>query len=173
MTAMTKIDFNTQINPHALFTEPLWKDQIERWYQLDTASLVVCQAIYEWQNKNNFILPDVIIYEFFNGSNFADHEYAKLLDPSPAKFVYTLPNIPIATAQQLLKISVPAFCISNLENQLNSKTNWFVNQLVKKYKTVLTLSLKPPAQSEGQLWTVSASIYQSSQVCKEIPHVES
>ena len=115
----------------------------------------------------------MIIYKFFKGSNFADHEYAKLLDPSPAKFVYTLPNIPISTAQQLLKISVPAFCISNLENQLNSKTNWFVNHLVKKYKTVLTLSLMPPATSEGQLWTVSASIYKLSQVYKEISHVES
>ncbi len=173
MTANMKFHFKTQINPQTL-TEPLWKDRIERWYQLDVASLVMCQAIYEWQkNKINFILPDVIIYEFNKGSNFADHEYAKLTDPSPAKFVYTLPNIPIAAAQQLLKISVPAFCVSNLKIQMNSKLNWLVEHLVKKYTSVLALNLIPPTTDGGQLWTVSAHIYQLCHDHKESSHAES
>lgn len=122
--------------------QPEWKDLVERWYQLDQSSLVLCQAIYSWSlAETNLKNIEAIIYLFDHGSNVADRDFTQYRDngsaASPSKFVYTLPNIPIMVVQQMLKISVPTFCVDqkmsvSLISLLKCMSHQFKNILVVK-----------------------------------------
>jgi hypothetical protein len=113
--------------------EPVWKDEVDRWYQLDAFSKVACQGISLWnlnldQRKN----ISGILYLFSHGSNQADFDFSRQLVSSPSKFVYTLPNISAMLVQQLLKISVTTFCID-----LGIKINLVDPTSLSKIKNIL------------------------------------
>lgn len=113
-----KFEFN--INKNVAY-EPVWKDNVERWYQLDEASFLLCEAISDWQ-KQNLLKPfDRIIYLAEGGSNLADADFVGIQIPSPAKFVYTLPNIAPSVFLQLLKWRGSVVCISPVELEKSLK----------------------------------------------------
>ncbi len=91
--------------------EPSWKDRIDRWYQLDENSFLLCEAVFEW-SKSDSLAFDEFIFLSDGGSNLADAEFVATSPASPAKFVYTLSNIAPSVVSHLLGWSGPLVCFS-------------------------------------------------------------
>ncbi|MBC7741750.1 MAG: hypothetical protein H7061_06120 [Bdellovibrionaceae bacterium] len=91
-------------------SEPIWKDRIDRWYQLDETSFALCDAIASWQEGHKLKSFDEMVFLSLNGSNLADAEFVATRPASPSKFVYTLSNIGPSVASHLLKWAGPVFC---------------------------------------------------------------
>lgn len=125
-----KFEFNFK-NP--IGYEPSWKDKVERWYQLDEASFLLCEAISSWQQKDLLRPFSRVIYLSEGGSNLADADFASSVTPSPSKFVYTLPNIAPSVFIQLLGWSGPILCLSPVDIQKSLK---FSLKLAKNQKAV-------------------------------------
>ena len=142
--------------------QALWMDRVERSYQLDEASQVLCQSIFNWNSQGlKFDETQAIIYLFDRGSNKADQDFIQSQGLSPAKFVYTLPNIPITIVQQMLKISVPTYCLTaNDLDRLdeNQQVKELMEALVSKYEKILVIRLKAPSATAPDLWTISALV---------------
>ena len=99
-------------------TEPPWSSKIDRWYQLDEVSHAFCEALHRWNYLEDMPRPDVIFLALPGASNLADLEFAKAGASSPAKFVYTLPNICAAVILQLLGHRGKIYCINQGEQTL-------------------------------------------------------
>jgi hypothetical protein len=89
------------INPN-LKAEPTWSKKIERWHQLDEISYCFCEAVSQWNYCSEFPRPETIIFSTPGASNLSDLEFVETGALSPAKFVYTLPNICASVVLQLL-----------------------------------------------------------------------
>lgn len=92
-------------------SEPTWSSQVERWYQLDEISFAYCEAISQWNFLQDLPRPQVVILATEGASNLADFDFAHADAISPAKFVYTLPNIFAAVMFQLLGWSGKTYCL--------------------------------------------------------------
>ena len=102
---------------------PAWSTQVERWYQLDELGFSFCEALYEWNLLEKFKKPDLVILAIKGGSNLADRDFVSNGSQSPAKFVYTLPNISAAVIFQMLKIQGKVFCVSEGEQTFEVARN--------------------------------------------------
>ena len=103
---------------HKPIIPPLWSHLIERWHQLDDTSFTFCEAIYAWSYLKEYKPPNYIFLVLENASNFADLDYASSSVASPAKFVYTLPNVSAAVIFQMLNIHGTVFCLSKGSDSL-------------------------------------------------------
>ena len=151
---MLKTYFNLQFELNTeskVGYEPTWKDKVERWYQLDETSLLLCEAISNWQ-KNDLLKPfERIIYLAQGASNLADADFASSSTASPAKFVYTLPNISPSVFIQLLNWSGPVVCFSpvDLEKSLKFSFNLAETQAVKTQQSTFILYTNPSLNEQG------------------------
>ena len=120
---------------------PAWSTQVERWYQLDELGFSFCEALHHWKGLQEFKKPDLIILAIEGASNLADKDFVITGSASPAKFVYTLPNISAAIIFQMLKFEGKVFCVSE-----GSKTFEVANQeaeaLASSGKSVWLFSTK-------------------------------
>lgn len=110
---MKKLSFTVNLKKRLDTTfQPPWSSIVERWYQLDELSFAFCEALHEWKNLESFPRPDLILMGIEGASNVADQDF--IANPvSPAKFVYTLPNIPAAVIFQMLKMNSQVFYLSH------------------------------------------------------------
>lgn len=99
--------------------EPAWAGQVERWYQLDEVSYVFCEALYQWQGLTEFEKPETIFLALPGASNLADRDFVETGAVSPAKFVYTLPNICISVIFQMLGFHGRVVCFNKGETTLS------------------------------------------------------
>lgn len=115
MSLVTKAEYRINVIHRA---EPEWKSDVERWYQMDATCFSVNQAAYQFfqEHRPNF---ENLILGITGGSNLADFDFVNSKCSSPAKFVYTLPNIALSTVCQMLKWSGPSSCIICRENDTN------------------------------------------------------
>ena len=121
---------------------PAWSEKIDRWTQLDDTSFTFCQALHEWHYLENFSRPDFVFLVLENASNAADLDFIQSGAVSPAKFVFTLPNICAAVLFHLLNYRGRTFCLSNGKNSLelatrealdflkNKKTSWIFSNSI-------------------------------------------
>jgi hypothetical protein len=143
--------------------QPAWKDLVERWYQLDQASKVLCQALYVWNQAGAaFDQAHAIVYIFDQGSNQADFEFVQSQAISPAKFVYTLPSIPITLVQQMLKMSVSTYCL-HIQPGVDQQIQDLVKALSHQYKNILVVQLQAPLSATPDLWNVEVKMIQGLQ----------
>lgn len=98
--------------------EPAWAGQVERWYQLDEVSYAFCEALHQWQGLADFEKPETIFLALPGASNLADRDFVESGAVSPAKFVYTLPNICISVIFQLLGFHGRVVCFNQGETTL-------------------------------------------------------
>lgn len=142
----------------ASMAEPAWKDLVERWYQLDQASKVLCQATYEWmQNGATFDQADAMVYIFDQGSNQADFEFVQSQAISPAKFVYTLPSVPVTMVQQMLKMSVATYCL-HIQPGADQQIQDLLKALSGQHKNILIIQLQAPTMAQPSQWTVKGEL---------------
>lgn len=123
-------------------TPPLWSAKIDRWNQLDDTCFTFCQALHEWNYLNTYLKPDFVFLVLENASNAADLDFVQSGASSPAKFVFTLPNICAAVLFQILAHSGRTFCLSCGKNSLalaqneakkfleNKKTSWIFSNSI-------------------------------------------
>jgi len=121
---MSVQSFSFCFDPQKKSADPLWKDRVERWYQLDETSMAVCSALSEWNLQQRWPkLFDQFIYISDFGSNVADAEFVAQNPPSPSRFVYTLPSIAPAVINQFLSWSGPVYCL-NQTTASSSAWSW-------------------------------------------------
>ncbi len=98
--------------------EPAWSERIDRWNQLDEISYCFCEALHRWQLLREFPEPDVILLASPGASNIADQDFAAGGAMSPAKFVFTLPNIAASVILQMLEKTGKVYCLQQGEETL-------------------------------------------------------
>ena len=103
-------------NRFDLDTQPKWAEKIERWYQLDELGYAFCEAVYNWNYHKEIEKPDLIFIAIEGASNIADKDFVIMGSLSPAKFVYTLPNISAAVIFQMLNINGKVYCLNDGPN---------------------------------------------------------
>ncbi len=115
-----KTDFEYLYDPQSRLQnsfEPVWKNRVDRWYQLDENSFALCEALTAWNLSKWFDSQNLTLSQIFyfieGGSNLADADFVNADAISPAKFVYTLPNIAISVGLQILNWRGPvySFCV--------------------------------------------------------------
>jgi hypothetical protein len=99
-------------------TEPAWSAKVDRWYQLDEVSYVFCEALHQWNYLRDQERPEVIFVALPGASNLADFDFVTNGASSPAKFVYTLPNICAAVIFQMLDFSGKVYCLHQGKNTI-------------------------------------------------------
>ncbi|MGE0631825.1 MAG: hypothetical protein AB7O96_05430 [Pseudobdellovibrionaceae bacterium] len=92
--------------------EPAWSQKVERWYQLDETAYGFCEALHQWEYLKDLKKPDVILLALEGASNLADVDFVQTGASSPAKFVYTLPNICVSVIFQMLGTSGKVYCLN-------------------------------------------------------------
>ncbi|HRO67092.1 MAG TPA: hypothetical protein PL182_05975 [Pseudobdellovibrionaceae bacterium] len=97
-----------EITPQA----PVWAHKVDRWHQLDEVSFAFCEALSRWNDLKEEPKPDLILLALEGASNVADSDFVRSGARSPAKFVYTLPNICMAVIFQFLNLKSRVFCLS-------------------------------------------------------------
>ena len=118
---------------------PEWASKIDRWYQLDELSYSFCEAIHNWNYLKEFPQPDQVILAIEGACNVADFDYAHTKPSSPAKFVYTLPNICSSVIFQLIGFQGKVICLNQGKHTLNfAQTE--ATQLANAGKTVWLFS---------------------------------
>lgn len=90
--------------------EPRWKNDVERWYQLDASAYGLPQAYDLW--KEQLPKPSAIILASSGASNETDFHFAQTQGLSPSKFVHTLPNVRCSPLCQVMKWFGPVYCVS-------------------------------------------------------------
>jgi hypothetical protein len=90
--------------------EPLWSKQVERWYQMDAPSYGLCQLWTEFPTTER---PEALVLASPGGCNSADRQFVVQQATSPAKFVYTLPNIRASALLQLMNWQGPMLCVQD------------------------------------------------------------
>ena len=79
---------------------PRWAYLVERWYQLDAEAYGLCQ--FFWENRQRLgPHPQLIFLASPCGSWPTDRAFAQ--NPSPAKFVHTLPNVRASSLCQVME----------------------------------------------------------------------
>jgi hypothetical protein len=128
--------------------EPAWSAKIDRWYQLDEVSYAFCEALHQWDYLKEAPRPDVIFLALPGASNLADFDFVQSGAVSPAKFVYTLPNICVAVIFQMLGFSGKVYCLHK-----GSETIPFAEQeareMAKQGKKAWVFA-SPPQLQEGR-----------------------
>lgn len=134
---------------------PAWQSQVDRWYQLDEASKTLCQMIHTWQKQDSrdFKQIQAVIYLFSKGSNEADKAFVKGGLISPAQFVYTLPNVPISVAQQMLGVSMTTYCFNvadvfNLSQSEAFAIEKFLNLFKKRQQQAMVVFQQKNTQKD-------------------------
>jgi hypothetical protein len=92
--------------------EPIWKDSVERWYQLDAAAYGLCE-VFTHSHVTDRRPPGLIVLASPGGSNHTDSLFIEGDAGSPAKFVHTLPNIRVSSLLQVMGWAGPALCLQN------------------------------------------------------------
>lgn len=143
--------------------DPIWKNSVERWYQLDQASKALCEFTYHFKaeilEQKKLFNPDVIIFGFQNGSNSADRDFYQSGYQSPSKFVYTLPNIPPQVCQQVLGLSIPTYCLSVANLTLdNPEITKLSEILLRSQHNVLILLLAPAKNEINDCWSIKGEL---------------
>lgn len=83
--------------------EPPWSKRLDRWFQLDEESFALCNALECWLNIPGVCPnPSTILHSSPQGSWQSDIDFVRSGAESPAKFVYTLPSIPMGILAQFL-----------------------------------------------------------------------
>lgn len=108
------------LKPHSA---PAWSSQIDRWSQLDETCFTFCEALHTWNYLSGLTKPDVILLVLPQASNEADMDFVSSGALSPAKFVFTLPNICASVLFQMIDFSGPTFCISKGADSLRFAQN--------------------------------------------------
>lgn len=93
-------------------TEPAWSSKVDRWYQLDEVGYAFCEALHQWELLKDEGKPDVIFLALPEASNIADFDFVSTGASSPAKFVFTLPNICASVIFQMLGFSGKVYCLN-------------------------------------------------------------
>jgi hypothetical protein len=86
---------------------PLWKDSVQRWYQLDACAYGLAEGAFRWRDLNR---PDLVILASPLASNETDRLFIETGSGSPAKFAHTLPNIRCSPFCQVMEWSGPVLC---------------------------------------------------------------
>ena len=89
---------------------PDWAARVERWTQLDEVTFCFCESLHRWDYLKDQKRPGKIFLAIEGASNLADFEFVQSKALSPAKFVYTLPNVCLAVLLKLVEFQGPAFC---------------------------------------------------------------
>ena len=89
---------------------PSWHAQVERWYQMDSASYGLCEL---WTKMPDQVAPSLIFLASPSGCNEMDQQFIKSGAASPSKFVYTLPSTRSSALLQLMNWQGPLFCVQN------------------------------------------------------------
>ncbi|QDK46254.1 hypothetical protein DOM22_14320 [Bdellovibrio sp. ZAP7] len=130
-------------------SEPAWSAKIDRWYQLDEVGYAFCEALYQWENLKDETHPDVIFLALPEASNVADFDFVSTGASSPAKFVFTLPNICAAVIFQMLGFSGKVYCLNK-----GAATIEFAKQeaqeMAKAGKTAWVFASPAKLQNEGR-----------------------
>lgn len=92
--------------------EPAWKERVDRWYQLDEIGFAVSEAIWQWKTKD-LPSPKLVILAMEGLSTVADFDFVNSGASSPAKFVFTLPNIAASVLFQVLGIHCKVYCLNS------------------------------------------------------------
>jgi hypothetical protein len=125
--------------------EPAWSARVDRWYQLDELGFSFCEALHHWNYLEGVVKPDAIFLSLDGASNIADQDFIASQSSSPAKFVYTLPNIAAAIIFQMLKTHGKVFCLSQ-----GAETKQLALEQAQLFaelgKTVWVLSSRPDPQ---------------------------
>ncbi len=108
------------LRPHSA---PAWSSQIDRWSQLDETCFTFCEALHTWNYLAELTKPDLIFLVLPQASNEADMDFVRSGALSPAKFVFTLPNICASVLLQMIDFSGPTFCISKGADSLRFAHN--------------------------------------------------
>ena len=98
---------------------PAWAPLVERWPQLDAASVGLAQAYVEFQD-NLGARPAWILLASPGASNDTDALFVASGACSPSKFVHTLPNIRSAALFKIMDWSGPLLCLQNDPKTLQS-----------------------------------------------------
>ena len=122
--------------------EPAWSSKVDRWYQLDEVSYAFCEALEQWQNSEKLGPPDLVILALEGASNLSDFDFVKSGGQSPAKFVYTLPNICISVIFQSLQHQGKVYCFHKGPETLKFALQE-AQLLAKNHKSVWVLSSSP------------------------------
>lgn len=88
---------------------PAWGAEVERWYQLDSASYVLADAYWKFREQLK-TPPGWLILASPGASNHTDAQFAAA-PPSPAKFVHTLPNVRGVALLQLMRWPGQILCL--------------------------------------------------------------
>ncbi len=105
-----QVDFPTGFPPD-------WANYVDRWYQLDAPAFALAELF--WLNRKSLMkFPEWIFLCSPGASNITDAEFARNPQPSPAKFVHTLPNIRSAALLQVMQWAGPVLCLQNDPNTI-------------------------------------------------------
>ncbi|MCC6137350.1 MAG: hypothetical protein IT287_01865 [Bdellovibrionaceae bacterium] len=112
-----------------VFPEPEWKSHVERWYQLDAPSFMLCESF--WKHKEHLQdPPDMVLLNSPHVSFMTDHMFCKTL--SPSKFVHTLPSVRSSALFQLINWRGPLYSfVDTPENILKYGENLVQKSLSK------------------------------------------
>ncbi len=91
--------------------EPVWKEKVDRWYQLDAAAFGLADAAHYWKQSGSPSRPDFVLLASHGASNDSDAKFAREGASSPSKFVHTLPNIRATAFCQVSAWSGPLLCL--------------------------------------------------------------
>jgi hypothetical protein len=102
--------------------EPAWASKIDRWFQLDSDSNAICSALDIWlQHTEVNTSPHLILQASTFGSHIADIDFVRCGSESPAKFVYTLPNVVVGVLAQFLSWKGPTFNFTGTESWVQAE----------------------------------------------------
>jgi len=97
--------------------EPEWASGVERWYQLDAPAFALTEVF--WKHRDQLQKrPTMMLLCSPGASNATDAQFALSAQPSPAKFVHTLPNIRSAALLQVMEWAGPVLCVQNDPNTI-------------------------------------------------------
>lgn len=95
--------------PLPLSGPPAGAEAVDRWYQLDPASLSLVEF---WSRQLRHLpRPDAILLASPHASNESDERFFESGLSSPQRFVHTLPNVRSAPLCQLLQWRGPMLCV--------------------------------------------------------------
>lgn len=95
--------YTAQSNDPSENNKPNWAHRVDRWFQLNEDGFAVASALELWLQKPEVLVePKLIIQSSLYGSHGSDYDFVHSGADSPAKFVYTLPNINVGVIAQFL-----------------------------------------------------------------------
>jgi hypothetical protein len=93
---------------------PAWAERVPRWQQIDAASYALAEAWHRWTEAGApaaLLAPDVFVLANRRASNEADAAFVRTGAFSPARFVATLPSVPLAAMLQTTGWEGPMLCV--------------------------------------------------------------